>query len=293
MRAVRPLLLAAFLALPLLAAAPAGAATTIGQLAPGNPPTSGCGVSDYDIFDPTVTSGNGYVVPAGGDQITSWSTNGGAGAGRTLAMKIFRLVSGTTYQVVAHDGPRPINPGLNTFPVSIPVKAGDVVGINSGNSGSGLSSCFFSVTPETALFFNPGVADGSSATYGPDPNLRANVTAVVASKPLNSFSFGKVKDNRKKGTARLAVSVPGPGTLTLTGKGIKPDLRAGGATASIAVAAAGTVQLPVNPKHKLRKKLRKRGKVKVKVSVTYTPRGEIAGDPNTLSRHVKLLKKTS
>jgi hypothetical protein len=35
------------------------------------------------------------------------------------------------------------------------------------------------------------------------------------------------------------------------------------------------------------------GQVKVKVSVTYTPKGKIAGDPNTLSRHVKLLKKTS
>ena len=210
-----------------------------------------------------------------------------------LTMKVFRLVSGSTYQVVAHDGPRPINQGLNTFPVSIPVKAGDVVGINSANAVSPMSACFFSVPGEVgALFHTPGVADGSSATYGPNNDLRANVTAQVASKPLNGFSFGKVKDNRKKGTATVAVSVPGPGALTLAGKGVKPDLRAGGATASVAVGAAGTVQLPVKPQHMLRKKLRKKGKIKVKVSVTYKPSGEIAGDPNTLTRHVKLLKKT-
>jgi hypothetical protein len=289
MRGLRPAIAVALSALPLLAAAPAGAATTIGQLAPGG---QTCGIADYDQFNPTVTSGNSYVVPAGGDEITSWSTSVGTGSGQMLTMKVFRQVSGTTYQVVAHDGPRPLQLGLNTFPVAIPVKAGDVLGVNSTSGGTGYNVCLFGAPGEAALFHNPGLADGASVAFGPDADLRANVTAVVSSKPLNSFSFGKVKDNRKKGTATVAVSVPGPGALTLAGKGVKPDLRAGGATASVAVGAAGTVQLPVKPKHKLRKKLRKKGKIKVKVSVTYKPSGEIAGDPNTLTRHVKLLKKT-
>jgi hypothetical protein len=95
--------LAALLALA--SASSSAASTTIGQLAPGSPATESCGTSDYDIFNPTVTSGNSYVVPAGSDVITSWSTNAGPSAGRMLAMKVFRLVSGPTYQVVSQVGP--------------------------------------------------------------------------------------------------------------------------------------------------------------------------------------------
>jgi hypothetical protein len=58
--------------------------------------------------------------------------------------------------------------------------------------------------------------------------------------PSNAFSFGKVKKNRKKGTATLTVIVPGPGTLTLAGKGLKPQRPArAAALASKAVIAAG------------------------------------------------------
>jgi hypothetical protein len=32
---------------------------------------------------------------------------------------------------------------------------------------------------------------------------------------LRSFSFGKVKRNKEKGTARLAVKLPGPGEVEL------------------------------------------------------------------------------
>jgi len=78
MRGLRPAIAVALSALPLLAAAPAGAATTIGQLAPGG---QTCGIADYDQFNPTVTSGNSYVVPAGGDEITS----GSAGPPRPIA----------------------------------------------------------------------------------------------------------------------------------------------------------------------------------------------------------------
>ena len=43
-------------------------------------------------MQPTVTSGNTYVVPAGGVAITSWSTNAAAGAGQQLKMKVFRKI---------------------------------------------------------------------------------------------------------------------------------------------------------------------------------------------------------
>jgi hypothetical protein len=63
--------------------------------------------------------------------LTSWSTNASSGAGQYLEFKVYRPVSTYTYTVVGHDGPQPLTPGvLNTFPIDIPVQAGDVLGLN-------------------------------------------------------------------------------------------------------------------------------------------------------------------
>jgi hypothetical protein len=273
--------------------AAAAALTTIGQLAPGTPPSM-CS-AQTDALAQTVTSGNSYVVPAGGAEINSWSTNAGPGAGQSETMKIFRKVAEpVTYKVVGHDGPRPLTPStLNTFSANLAVQPGDVLGLNDGpNVSTAHDACFFSVTGETDLAEPGDLADNASTAFnGSDPG-RPNVSAVVAIKPSNnSFTFGKVKDNKKKGTATLAVNVPGPGTLSLTGKGVKAQRPAREATQSSTVTAAGTVKLLVKPQGKAKKRLNKKGKVKVAVSVTYTPTGDVPGDPNTQTDKVKLVKK--
>jgi hypothetical protein len=76
------------------------------------------------------------------------------------------------------------------------------------------------------------------------------------------IALGKLKRNRKKGTARLPVEVPGPGELTGSGKGLKMVKR----TAT----GAGAVDLPVKPKGSKRRKLDSAGKVKVSENVTFT-----------------------
>ncbi len=212
-----------------------------------------------------------------------------------LEMKIFRKVAEPlTYKVVGHDGPHPITPGvLNSFQTDIAVQPGDVVGLNDQNASTVPNACDFSVPGEVSPLERAGdLADGAGGDWvaNGDPDYRMNVTAVVALKPSNTYGFGKVKDHKHNGTATIAVKVPGPGTLSLTGKGIKTQ-RTGGAVASKAVTAAGTVKLPVKPKGKTKRKLSKRGKAKVKVTVTYTPHGDIVGDPNTQTKRVKLIKK--
>jgi glucose/arabinose dehydrogenase len=115
-----------------------------------------------------------------------------------------------------------------------------------------------------------------------------------ASTPSNDFSFGKVSHNKKAGIAFLRVDVPGPGELTLEGKGIAPvgpgsyDPRAARAV------DGGRVKLIVKPGRRgrragyLRDDLRRNGKATVKVFVTYVPTG---GAPNTQPRVVKLVRK--
>jgi len=97
----------------------------------------------------------------------------------------------------------------------------------------------------------------------------------------NDFTFGKVKKNAKKGTAKLTVNVPGAGDVELAKskkvKGAEKRAR-----------SEGSVKLAVKPKGKAKEKLADTGKAKVKAEVTYTPDG---GDPSTKSKRVKLKLK--
>jgi hypothetical protein len=114
----------------------------------------------------------------------------------------------------------------------------------------------------------------------PTPDIGAYelVPTAACPKPSNRFSFGKLKRNRKKGTAKLAVSLPGPGALSLSGKGVVRQEKAG----------SGTMSLLVKAKGRNRRRLVRTGALKVKVTVTFTPSG---GDPASQGRTVKLLEK--
>lgn len=231
-----------------------------------------------------MTSGSSYVVPGTGT-ITSWSHNATAGPDQTLTMKIFRRVAEPArYMVVGHDGPRPLAEStLNTFPTSIPVNPGDVLGLNQASGGGG-TQCRFPAPGELAhplRFAN--LSDGESEDFilG-DPGYRMNITSVF--EPTNTFTLGGITRNKKKGTATLTVNVPNPGELALSGKGVK-RASAAGAVIAKEVTAAGEVKLLIKTKGRKRTKLNETGKVKVSFRVTYTPTG---GDPSTLSRKLKL-----
>jgi len=262
-----------------VAAQSASASVTIGQLDPT--PSASCQGTIFDHVQPTVTSGNSYVVPAipgaSALMISSWSHNATVGAGQMLTMKAFRPLGGAAYMVVGHDGPRLLTPSaLNTFPVSIPVKPGDVLGLHTPQLTPGTACIYVVGGAETHPIRNGNLADGGSGDFTPASN-RLNITAVVS--PSNLFTLGKVNRNKKKGTATLTVSVPNPGQLALAGSGVK---------ARNAVAAgAGDVQVKIKATGKKKRKLNETGKVKVMPNVTFTPAG---GDPKQQSLTLKLKK---
>ena len=109
---------------------------------------------------------------------------------------------------------------------------------------------------------------------GPEPCNSPN-------SPSNTFSFADVLKNKQKGTVKLVVVVPGPGTLELAKtkkvKGADERAKCGGRGAA-----------PDKPKGKATKKLNKKGKAKVTAEVTYTPDG---GTPNTEDKKIKLVKR--
>jgi Bacterial Ig domain len=139
-------------------------------------------------------------------------------------------------------------------------------------------------------------ASRGTLTYTPEPGFggkdsfsyRASNPAGM-SKPAtatievisNDFRFGKVKKNKRKGTAKLTVKVPGPGELDLakTKKVKQKDKRAD---------AVGQEKLRIKPRRAAKQKLAAQGKAKVNAKVTYTPHG---GSPNTEDKKIKLVKR--
>ena len=267
-----------------IGAAPASGAVTIGQTSLESEACEG----PLELLQPTVTSGNSYVVPAVGT-ITSWSHQAGLNESDQLGkVKIFRKVSEpSTYTVVAQGPPRTLKNGaFNTFPTSIPVLPGDVLGFTALSVSAGNASfCRFHAAGDTALtLFGDDLPNGATGAFGPVPDLRVNVSAVV--EPANAFTLGEVRRNKKRGNAKLTGSVPNPGSLALSGKGVKPV--AAGALAAKSVPAAGEATLKIRATGKKKRKLKKRGKVKVRPQATYTP---IGGDPSAQSLKIKLKKR--
>jgi hypothetical protein len=96
----------------------------------------------------------------------------------------------------------------------------------------------------------------------------------------STFTFGRLKLNRKKGTATLAAVVRCRGSLKLTGNGVK----ASSATAQ----SAGTVKLKVVPTGDVKRKLAETRKVRTKVFVTFRPTG---GRSSIASKKIELVMR--
>ena len=259
------------------AAAPAGAAVTIGQV--GDPSASGCS-SGYDWVQPTVTAGNSYVIPGNGT-ITSWTTYASGAPGQQETMKVWRPVAGQDgfYLAVGHTAPETLTPGGvagNTFPASITVKRGDILGMYTNTGGK----CAFSLPGDTYTAASGNTPDGQVG--GPfdqgGSDYRLDITAEFV--PSSAFGMTGVQRNKKKGTATLRFDLPNAGTLDASGAGAK--------VAASKSVPAGSANLVVKAKGRKRKQLNETGKAKLKLTVTYTPTG---GTPNTTPIKVKLKKK--
>ena len=262
-------------------ASPASAAVTLGQLSPVLA-TQCAEVRDFVPL--TVTSGNQYRVPGAGT-ITSWSTNGRPGLDQSLALKVYnRIADPDVYAVVGHDGPRPLSAagGIQTFPANIPVGSGQVIGLSTP-AGPSLPGCAFPAAGDALRVYEGNLGDGGVGNFAlVEPDFRLNVTAVFT--PSNSFTVGRTRANRKKGTATAELTVPNNGELAVTGKGVTGAVAASGAMAVM----AGKVNVTIRAKGKKRKKLNAEGKVAVAPTLTYTPAG---GTASTQTLKLKLRKK--
>ncbi|HEU5104839.1 MAG TPA: Ig domain-containing protein [Solirubrobacterales bacterium] len=117
--------------------------------------------------------------------------------------------------------------------------------------------------PSTA---QPGTYDVTITARTAGGATVSRVAKLTVTKPR--IKLGRVKFNRAKGTATLAVGVPSAGTLTVAGKGIvKAKKKAKG---------AGTLKIVVRAKGKAKAKLEETGQAKVKAKISFKPSSGIA-----------------
>jgi DNA-binding beta-propeller fold protein YncE len=110
-----------------------------------------------------------------------------------------------------------------------------------------------------------------------EPHRNEPIAAPLVKLPSNKFHFAGLVKKRSNGFAVLYVRVPGPGKVSLTGRGFRRLTRT--------ARQATTVGLPVKPKVRLRHFLKQHGKGRIRAVVTFTPTG---GIPRTLEKVIVL-----
>jgi hypothetical protein len=172
-----------------------------------------------------------------------------------------------------------------TFASPASVTAGTQYSIVALNDSSGWFWYAGQAAPDSAyvggrLYGSPNGPPGSGPWTEGNTMADFEFKTYVA-PPSNDFSLGKATKNKRKGTAKLKVNIPGPGELELAKtKKVKG--------ANQRAEAAGSVTLRVKSRGKARKRLDEKGKVRVALKLTFSPEG---GDPAVERARLKLVKK--
>ena len=105
-------------------------------------------------------------------------------------------------------------------------------------------------------------------------------TGRIEIGPRRDFHIGKLKRNRRKGTAMLPVTVGGPGRVVLSGARLKK--------AVVVARAEGVVLVPVRARGRGLAVLARRGKLTTRARVAFDPDG---GAGSTRAIGLKLIEK--
>lgn len=251
-------------------------------------PSSGGGVTLRNVtVEETGTTSLGI------DLISSPSTPIPLNAANVIARGSFADVHGenptttmtftnSNYATVEAQGGSTITPaGTGGNQTTPPVFAGGV-----GNFQQALGSPTVDAGAATG---DLGVSDitGAPRVQGPcvggagPPDIGAYELQPPRPSPsCSAFQIGTLRLKKKKGTGVLTVTVPGAGTLSEAGKGVK--------AANVTASQAGTLSVPVRAAGKARRALARHHKVKLRLKLTWSPTGNT---PATQSEKVKLKKR--
>jgi PKD domain len=265
---------------PQVAVNPAGAATVVWERSNGI----------NEIVQASTGSGGAFSVPISlseGGQDALFPEVAVDSAGDATAVWWRSDGADTIVQAAGYDADPPQlrnlsipSSGMVGVPVSFSASPFDVwpiaatsFGFGDGASAAGTSVAHAYSAPGTyQVTVSSTDAAGTPVTAG----------APIKILPSNVFKLGKLSLNRKRGNATLAVTVPSPGKLVLSGKALKQVTKE--------AKRAGRVKLPIAARGKALKRLAKRGRVRVLVAIAFTPDG---GTTLVKDKTVTLVKKLS
>jgi hypothetical protein len=185
----------------------------------GNQAPNPATVNGFNVQTATVPT-HSYDVPAGYGVITAFRHRTGTASG-TLTFKVYRPTGLLdTFFVVASE-PRAVTAGTtHTFPVRIPVKPGDKLGLGSS---TGVQEAYTGTPQDTLAAFDPtDPAAGSTVTGVPFSGYRLDVAAVVESDADgdgygDDTQDGCTTDARTFGKCADATVTKAPKKTVLTG----------------------------------------------------------------------------
>jgi len=267
-------------AVALSAAAPASASVFIGSNLISTPDTAGvCASATCTATNLTLPQSKqayqGLRSPVNGT-VTSWDYRS-AGPGNPISLRVLHPNGGLSFTATGTTPPVPVLGGIRgEFAADLPIQIGDSVGVNAAG----------------AQIFAGGVAGASQISWTLPPlgegEARIGTTSAgvetlirVIVQPANTVRFASIVRNRKKGTARVLVTVPNAGTLTYSGPGVT-------ATGPPSLDAPGEVRLLVKARGKKRRRLKAKGVAHVIPEVTFQP---VLGDVRKTPIKVKLARK--
>ncbi len=214
---IRASVLCVLTSVSLALCASAQAQVVVGQTASATNPPANCAFAQPgDEVQTSVAAGPSYVVPASG-AITSWSTFAGAAPGQTMTLKVFRKVAPFSYLVVAQDTHPLALSVLNTFPVVIPVQAGDYIGEGEPGGGAPTPCEFFTGLSGDSYLYTEGstVAPSGTVAFPPgnvEEETRLNISATVLPPPTVA-SIAPAKGSVKG----ASVTISGTNFASVTG----------------------------------------------------------------------------
>jgi hypothetical protein len=134
----------------------------------------------------------------------------------------------------------------------------------------------------------PAIDGGTVRVAGIRSDNVAGRANAVRLRPRPQFSFGRLTRNRTRGTAKLVLELPGPGTVRLS-----RSRTVRGARVARKRAGSGQIAVPIGARGKAQRKLdrARRGatvRVTVPIRITYRARG---GEPRAKAKRVQLVRR--
>lgn len=148
-------------------AAAARAATTVGSDLSKTPTVTLC-ATNCTAFGVSAASGAPVAAAPSDGVIVRWRVRSGSAAA-TVTLRTLRPFAGTMYTPVSSGDAQTVPSGISTYPARIPVKAGDIIGVDA----SGNAKLFSPSTVFDSQIFNPPL------TTARPPSMRAHDELLV------------------------------------------------------------------------------------------------------------------